>query len=618
MSSTGYEPQQRKHGRSRRDKNILKFRGNAEKWPMFKTQFLADQVGEAKKAIDGADPYCGLSYSGSSPDDTSTMNTIHIGRLKHWIESLKTIQENLEIGLMTADHLAHKWKETIVMTLTANVDQLYATPSVRKEEGSLQSLPSISEEPSRGDHVRQAKSKNPFYKKRSQAEQEDHKEVEPDHMIHEQQAAAKILDPDMLPKSINIAINRLQKKLDERQQDERLQSTFNGLCEAIYKDLHACLTEVPLRKIANHKVAYGDGLRAWNALTEEYEGGTGPILRNAVDKFLGLKQENIKNPTLANYLYEFHLRSAQMDSLLTQNNDCTCHCCSTKRGLPDVFYTSVLLKGTNKSYEPIKVLLDAKGDDLSIDEAIDQLKTFRDARSLDKHKGNRKHHHKDQAFYSQEKQSKGRDHQSHKHFKDRKLKCFNCNRMHAGGERKCTRPCGVCGKTGHVRFNCPTRAEKKQKTNKDSKKDYAAMAKEVTDLKQQLADLTSAVQQQDDEPTFGFMLKEVDSSDDSDNPIDKKEQRCMWCMVKTDDLRSCQQCNNPLIVYCSDDCADRDSFEHWQFCTAEAKQEWWTKFFVDVENDSDGHYQFSSEQSEDQWWSNFFEKQSITHFQQEN
>ena len=50
-------------------------------------------------------------------------------------------------------------------------------------------------------------------------------------------------------------------------------------------------------------------------------------------------------------------------------------------------------------------------------------------------------------------------------FLQRVMKCRNCKTKHKGGEFACKKPCGICGKQGHVRYNCP-----EKKTRNDGKR----------------------------------------------------------------------------------------------------------------------------------------------------
>jgi len=50
------------------------------------------------------------------------------------------------------------------------------------------------------------------------------------------------------------------------------------------------------------------------------------------------------------------------------------------------------------------------------------------------------------------------------------MKCYNCGTKHAGGERKCAKPCKICGSTKHVRFHCPKRKKKNHYRDSDTKR----------------------------------------------------------------------------------------------------------------------------------------------------
>lgn len=55
---------------------------------------------------------------------------------------------------------------------------------------------------------------------------------------------------------------------------------------------------------------------------------------------------------------------------------------------------------------------------------------------------------------------------------------------------------------------------------------------------------------------------------------------CNFCLsTKPYILARCPRCRNPVIRYCSRYCREQDKFEHYQFCTPRAKEEWKSMFF---------------------------------------
>ena len=440
-------------------------------------------------------------------------------------------------------------------------------------------------------------------------------------------------------------------------------------------------------------------MTAWKVLEKEYEAGAGSATRNTLSKFLNLSQEDLRYPTLENYLYEFTSRSSLLASHLRaqhkKKNPCSCQCCESREILPEELFITALLKGLHKKYDPVKVIINSLGDDLTLDEAIRQLRTYQESKGLDnnmRRSRGRRDTTTDKAMLGKEKNKP-----------KKKLACFNCGKEHAGGWRKCRAPCGHCGKTGHVKHNCPTnsksdkKSDKSGKDNNNKQKAFATLTKGMEDLQKEVQELKSQLEKADNdahegeeesESYFGYFTKDIptemtlpqpvewgdlnddsmpdlvtsddsdadESSDESENDAtesteahdsmpglitlndpeseespeesendaneridtqapqesphptlvtpgphlvrsthgladappsreapytcEHKEQCncgrvCGYCLAEHNiQLARCPRCRNPSIRYCSHQCMTDDLFEHMQFCTEEAQQEW--------------------------------------------
>ena len=643
---------------------------------MFSGKWLAGQLGKKTKALRGEEPFFDFSYTGHL-ETTANAVSLNIVTLENDIEDLKTLLEDIELGMVTTDTLIEDDKVLILRSLqvkdvTKDIlrtqllradlqprEEKETPPSRRdKPDSAQEGAGSALESANTGRPVRKAKANHSLVTYR-QGDLQDapgkEQEFESIASGADEEALSlrdtrmqmlALLEGDKLTKSVQIGIKRLSKQLKILQEEEKTQLTYNELCEELYRELFECLTDVPIKKIQTNRVTPGDGVEAWKTLEKEYEGGTGPATRISVNKFLNVKQNELRHPTLSNYLWEFNNRASLMRSHLKEYNrkkagcsNPTCECCALQATLPEEFYISVLLNGVSKEYEPVKVIINAMGEDLTLAEAMKQLKTFQESKKLDSKRPRKPRNPADKAMLT-----KGDKPQ-------KKLKCFNCDKIHAGGWRKCKAPCGHCGKTGHVKHNCPTKSKSqpsKATTDKNKNKAFAALTEEMKAMRTEFTSIKNHLESKEETPEeepsyFGFLTKEAppettqsdnesmpeltesESSDSDSNEYEFDELKlpeesevptlinrgphlrrttngcayrprrddprdtlcrhtaeckcgkvCGYCLAEHSiQLARCPRCRNPHVRYCSAQCMIDDRLDHWQVCTTQAQQDWY-------------------------------------------
>ena len=71
---------------------------------MFSGKWLAGQLGKKTKALRGEEPFFGFSYTGHL-ETTANAVSLNIVTLENDIEDLKTLLEDIELGMVTTDTL---------------------------------------------------------------------------------------------------------------------------------------------------------------------------------------------------------------------------------------------------------------------------------------------------------------------------------------------------------------------------------------------------------------------------------------------------------------------------------------------------------------------------------
>ena len=265
---------------------------------------------------------------------------------------------------------------------------------------------------------------------------------------------AYLRSPLLTPSSERIRTYQQEIKT-QTSQDPDVQQKYNKICRKIYGYLIGCLGTDPIRRIQNQKISPGDGIGAWRALKDEYQNGSAINTQAMVQKLTQTKMEG-KLCTLSAYTYEFNrlitnLREQQVE-------------------MPEIVQIGLLLAGLTSEYKHIKNILNTSNE-LTFVEVCAQLRNFQEANGLDSAV-----QHNDDASGAGyvSRADNGRNHE------DMVMECFNCKKRHRGGERVCTAPCGVCGKSDHIRYHCPQRKARRQETTQQKKqeKHSAGMATE--------------------------------------------------------------------------------------------------------------------------------------------
>ena len=236
------------------------------------------------------------------------------------------------------------------------------------------------------------------------------------------------------------------------EEEKEEQEKFNKMCETIYGYLIGCLGMDPIKRINNHNVKEGDGISAWEALEREYNTGSKTNKRKLIQQLSNLKMEG-KLRTLSAYIYEFKriVRILEAQGIVYQTE----------------VQVTMLLSGLRREYQPVKNLLNITPW-ASVAQVYEQLKLFQETNHIDDRSRTPNYgrglniSRKNKPYRNKSNSSKTR-----KNMKNKVMKCFNCGKMHKGGEFECKAKCKICGDPNHVRYNCPKRKRNK-KTSKDN------------------------------------------------------------------------------------------------------------------------------------------------------
>ena len=251
-----------------------------------------------------------------------------------------------------------------------------------------------------------------------------------------------------------------------------LQSRYNEICDNVYRTIIESIDDDIFTKLLNHGVRDGDGIHAFHSLVELFEATSPVSLVRLLREFWKIRQTTILD--LEKYLFRFK----ELIRIFTEN----------KLDLPPLLNVIVLLEGLlppyeiirNTIYDELAQLKDA--DAISIDGYIKRVKSYHTRRLVnrsdkasltktweqntgresggrpkDKNNGQDRSQGNGKGNGGNPKGSTGKGSSG-----ERKMNCWNCGKLHIGGERSCKAPCKICKSKDHTRYGCPQRKKKQE------------------------------------------------------------------------------------------------------------------------------------------------------------
>uniref|UniRef100_A0A7S4DI59 Integrase catalytic domain-containing protein n=1 Tax=Lotharella globosa TaxID=91324 RepID=A0A7S4DI59_9EUKA len=235
--------------------------------------------------------------------------------------------------------------------------------------------------------------------------------------------------PELKPLSENDGDSQDDKKTNY---DYSRQLLYNTICEQIFHAIQRSVTDKVYDIIISHNVKEGDGVTLYHKLVEIFQGKGNVSLLALYGKLFRLSMTG---------------KLSELDSYTAEFNELTSMLKDQKQTLSSQLVSAVYLVGLSSRYQYIK---DAVADDDAglndvnkIIERVRAHKTLKDYQCI--------------TTASQPAHFASSGPRPDNPRAERKLRCFNCRKVHVGGELKCTQPCRICNKKGHTRHGCPQR-----------------------------------------------------------------------------------------------------------------------------------------------------------------
>ena len=215
------------------------------------------------------------------------------------------------------------------------------------------------------------------------------------------------------------------------------QLLYNTVCEQIYHVIQRSVTDKVCDVMVSHNVVEGDGVTLCHRLVEIFQG-----------------KGNVSLLALCGKLFRLSMTGplSDLDSHTAEFNELTTTLRDQKQQLGPQLTSAVCLVGLSSRCQCVK---DAVADDDAglndVNEIIERVRAHETLKDHQTHTsqspGSPSAHLVDASARPDASRGAG----------ERKLRCFNCRKVHLGGELKCTQPCRTCKKKGHTRCNCPER-----------------------------------------------------------------------------------------------------------------------------------------------------------------
>ena len=215
------------------------------------------------------------------------------------------------------------------------------------------------------------------------------------------------------------------------------QLLHDTICEQIHHAIQRSVTDKVHDVMVSHNVVEGDGVALHHRLVEIFQG-----------------KGNVSLLALCGELFRLSMTGplSDLDAYAAEFNELTTTLKDNKQQLGAQLTSAVHLVGLSSQHQCIK---DAVADDDSgLDDVNKIIERVRAHKTLKDHQSNTPQ----MPTTSRTAHLANRpEDQRGTATAERKLRCFNCRKVHAGGELKCTQPCRICRKKGHTRCSCPDR-----------------------------------------------------------------------------------------------------------------------------------------------------------------
>ena len=245
---------------------------------------------------------------------------------------------------------------------------------------------------------------------------------------------------------------------------DEIQALFNGICEKTARMISSVCSQDVVNTIANRGIHRSDGISAFHAVREIYAGSKSKniSLLSLYGKFFRLEMLTQGN-NLERYTTKFREFKSTLD-LMDQK-------------LPVQLVAAVYLSGLTQKFSRIRESISDEENGLrDVNKIIQRVRAH--AELLDfqnEREGRTPPPRPPPAPNPITRTNKGLTAGSRPLGK---VKCFNCGALHEGGERKCRKPCKICGSTGHTRYACPERKKGGQKPNSQFSQNRSALVAE--------------------------------------------------------------------------------------------------------------------------------------------
>ena len=298
-------------------------------------------------------------------------------------------------------------------------------------------------------------------------------------------------EDEKVPERMKSTIEKTRVKKTSKKTSRETQELHNRCSDAICNLMSSRMSDKVFRRVTNAGVVEGDGPSLFRTIKELYLTGSRVNLLTMLRRLLFIKQDG-KLSSLNSHTYEFNaLVGIFMDRKLP---------------IPELILNAVHLEGLTNDYAKIRddIHDEALHKEHTIDEIVERTENYAQRKGLNidgpvKVKKLVTNASPPVLFTpnggsSSTKPKMSSNEDSSDRIASKTLQCFNCGKMHLGGEWKCKAPCKICKSTGHTRYHCP----KKKKPN-GKRRDDAKFAADVFECKEDVQGVLD----------FGFMTSNV-------------------------------------------------------------------------------------------------------------
>ena len=239
-----------------------------------------------------------------------------------------------------------------------------------------------------------------------------------------------------IPKLGSDGLPTLQEKYEtEQAQRCDYQLLYNTIAEQIHHAVQRSVTDRACDVIVSHSITEGDGITLHQKLIETFQG-----------------KGNVSLLSLCGRLFRLSMtgKLEDLDSYTAQFNELTAMLKNQRQTLGAQLVSAMYLVGLSSKCQYIK---DAVADDETglddVNKIIERVRAHKVLKEC-------------QQGISPAPSANVVDRKSSDPPGEKKCRCFNCKRVHVGGEKKCKAPCRMCKQKGHTRYSCPQRNRQKK------------------------------------------------------------------------------------------------------------------------------------------------------------